>query len=592
MVVYNPADISFEAVYNKLVEFIDNKPEVDSWLNRLDAGIGTTQLQLHAFLDVSLKRNNAATRKDIFATHSNNRSSVIAFSADKGYSAFRGQNLHEKITVTPNQSIGLEKFDSFGTAKGYSVILLKPYTLIKNQPIELEVVFGFLREQTVVAQSEEPGFFRFFNAVKVSNDTRYLLNGTTELPLAQFPQDMVNDAYYELTNAFESVDLLYFNNIEFTNRYVTGDEITLQYIERKDIESLTTLDLPSDIVTVYGTVTASETITKFIDVEPIASILANGILFNKANKSIQDRDGYKNKFAQLDPFFIDTEGRDISPADQELTYIKEVNDVITLLTPVEKDIYRGLLEVFRFFGNQPPPIIDSVQSLYNLSISARFYPNIPFDNLNDDIQEILDWSHGDNNINEDGRIGRRSKKLQYELDLAQLEHEVEKLPYIQVARVSINRETRQNSTPYARGKFVVPVTPNDLYFECVSPGITAASQPNMNVNAGEYVIENPVIWQPDTAYAIGQTVIPSTFMGFAYKVIQTSGGGQSGNSEPNFALTALYQQIFDNELIWVAVSPRELTSVVWLAYNLSDLKYKLFWNEYFIFDYGGIVTEI
>jgi hypothetical protein len=595
--VVDPSSNSFEQSLNDLETFKNSKPELDTWVDSLDSGAGRTLLELIAGLDTSLKYNNTVNRRETYRNFALNRSSVIAGSEDDGYSAFRGQNVHFTLTVTPTTNVFINKFDVIGTVKDQDLIALEEKNLILGSQETIQVVAGLKASEEKTIGSPNVDIFRFLESSKVSEDIRLLLNGS-EVPISKEIEDLLPKDYLVppepakyvlLSNPFDSVDAYFLNFDDYVYKYDTGDVLTLEYIELKDFS----YSFPNDFAFDYGTLDSLTVDTNYIPPEDINSIKTNSILFNQTRFVVKGRDDYIKQLSQLDPSFIDTNARDISPAVMEATYIKEVSGVLVLLTPSEKSILEDQLLDFRFFGNKPPPIIDPEQANIQLDIALKFFSNVSAATLNTDIAEIFAYQHGDNEINEAGRIGRREKKLGHTLNLSQMEHEFVNLPYVQIARITLITGLWSVSTPYLAGSIVKASPDVGLNFVCVVPGSSGVIQPDFNTAiAGSYVIEGIPEWQPLTSYNIGDTVISTIYNNRAYRVKNVLGVPQSSPIEPVWSdnIGDTYQ---DNNILWETISPEDIEGyLVWKSYLADDVEITLDWNQYFILNFSGTVTPL
>jgi hypothetical protein len=490
--IIDPQSNSFELALQDLNSWIDSKPEVRAWIDALDSSTGQTLLQLLAGFDTSLKYNNAVNRRETYRTLATNRSAIIAGASDDGYSAFRGQNITFELTITPTTNTFIDKFESVGTLQDVELISLEQKTFTNGTQDTLKVIAGNKLSETINVNSDDLTVFRFLESSRVSEDIRVILTSPTypsgvEVPLSKDFRDLVplnttppvEASYVAITNPFDTIDLFYLNLDEplYNHRYDTGDTLTLEYIELKNLTGFT---LPTDLFINFGNIDVATVLSNLRIPEPNDSIQVNSILFNQTRFVVRGRDDFKASLKLLDPEFIDTNARDVTPAELEVTYVKETSGgTLVTLIPAEVADYEEQLARFSFFGNIPPQIIDPRQVDLELDIAIRFYPTIDSSSINDDIAEIFAYQHkSDSEITEANRDGLRQKKLEIELDLLQMEHEFENLPYVQIARITIPSTTWLGLTAYTQGKVVKPTIPNGLIFVCKVAETSGASEPD------------------------------------------------------------------------------------------------------------------
>jgi hypothetical protein len=594
--VVDPSANSFSQSLQDLRDFKDSKPALQTWFDNLDSGTGETLLQLLAGFDTSLKYNNTVNRRETYRNFATNRSSVIAGAEDDGYSAFRGQNVHFTLTITPTVNTFISRFEPVGTVKDLDLIALEEKTLTIGTQTTLLVVAGEVANESITVGSSKIDVFRFLESSLVSEDIRLLLNGA-EVEISEDIEDLLPKPnsnppeiakYVLISNSFDSVSAYYLNFEDFVNRYDTGDVLTLEYIKLKDFS----YTFPQDFTFDFGVLDSLTVESSYLPPEEVGSIKLNSILFNQTRFAVKGRDDYIKRLRQLDPTLIDSNVRDITAAEMEGTYIKEVDDELVLLTPAEKDNLEAQLLDFRFYGNRPPPIIDPQEVNIEIDISIKFFPFVDSSSLEDDIAEIFAYDHGDNEINEDGRVLPREKKLEHVLDLSQMEHEFVNLPYVQIARLALNPNTWQTDTVYTRGQFVTPPVANGLIFINAVQGTSGLITPDFDVNAGDFVIEGISSWKSETEYEEGDLIVPTTPNNFIYRAKYVIGDGLSGEFEPDFPTDA-GETILDNQVTWETVLPKDVPDfVVWQAFNENEVKIPLDWNEYLFLSYDGTVTQL
>ena len=284
----------------------------------------------------------------------------------------------------------------------------------------------------------------------------HLINSTYSFTLNGYEDNNINPV--GLTTNSIAVD-----GIFPKYQYGNGTTLRLDYVQLRNV----VFDLP-DVEFYYGTIQFQDSRTKILSPyqvpETINNIKVNAPLYFETQFLIKGREDFKKVFKQLDSTFIDTNGRDLSPAIVEVTYLK---DDLTLLNLEQKLIKVTELNKYRPFGFAPTQIADPLKVDYKLSINLLLYTGVTLPVIEQEIQNVLTYEQSD------GYVTPRQKRLAYELDLYQLEHEINNLvnadgqKYIQITRLSMYTETYAINTPYKRGDFVTHASNSTYMFECV-----------------------------------------------------------------------------------------------------------------------------
>ena len=204
--VVNPNSVSFDQIKADLIAYIDTKPDAAKWKDFFDSQVGSTVVELIAGLGSMLRYSGVVDRRESFARYAQNRSSILAYGESVGYSAFRGRNAVLKLTVTPNFSGVINKFQVVGQVKDQSLIALDNYTVNSGVSREIFVVVGTLRSESLTALSEDPQSFRF-QTPGVSQDIR-VFKGSTEMATSERIVDLVNERFAIQSNVLGSVDVM------------------------------------------------------------------------------------------------------------------------------------------------------------------------------------------------------------------------------------------------------------------------------------------------------------------------------------------------------------------------------------------------
>jgi len=590
--IIDPQKISYSSCLNEVNNFLNSLPESNAWINRLDSGIGTTLMQTLTGHRVYLRNKATIARREVFRYYALNRSSLVANANDIGYPVFRGNNPEILLNITPTNSTTISRYEIIGSLKDVDIVSLETINIVKDVPVSIKIVLGKLTESSLNIIDSKINVFRFYDAFNVSDEARILLNNI-EVPLTKKYVDLVKDFYLIQTNAFDSIDVFYLNQDNFLNKYQSGDILTLQYIELKNVDY--TID---DFNINIGVLNNLTILKNYTIPEENDSIRIKTGLFSITEPVIKGRDDYMLYFRTLDTGFLDTNYRDLTGEQLELTYIKKDNsDNITYLSTLEKNNLKEILTEYRFMGVKPPPIVDPIEVLVNLNIGISFnpdylsfYPNIINEGfVEDDIKEVLKYEHQDNwkesiTLN---RKGSRERKLNYVLDLWQIEHELKELPYVKIARVELKTNVWQPNNGYIRGKFVTPTISNNKIYEVMSNFISNVIEPDFNsVANGQYLIEDILTWQPSTNYSLNTLVLPINSNNKIYKCVTA---GTSGINPPNFSIID-GEKFLDNTCEWQVFNPLDVAGLkIWLCHNKDETKFKSYWKEFYKLNFGNII---
>ena len=320
--VVDPSSISHDSIKSDLLSFLNGLPDSAKWKDFFDSTTGGTLLDLIAGMSTYLQYQAIVNRRENYIQHAKNKGSLIAAAQSLGYSVHRGQNVHVKLTVTPNSARTLQKWDSVGSVKDIDLTLLEDTVLNANIPTTINVVVGEQKEQSLNVPSTNPEVFRFSSS-GVTEDYRLLLVSgatTTVVDTSERMLDLLEQKFVVQSNTVGSVDVYYLNTPSFTTKYNTGDTLKFQWIKQKDLTFVL-----SDLAFNYGDVTAFEISSAYSDYESSNSIKVNAPNYHETQFVIRGREDVQKILKSLDTSIIDAGYRDISPAEVELSYVKENN---------------------------------------------------------------------------------------------------------------------------------------------------------------------------------------------------------------------------------------------------------------------------
>jgi len=541
-VVINARSISFEAKKADIRAFLQTKPDGSIWKDFfLDDSSGGTIIELLAGVATYLDYQTIIARAEAYLTYARKRSSVIAIAETKVYSAFRGQRTHYSLTFVPNFTGTVSPFVSIGTCKALDVVPVGTTLVNTGVPATIEVVIGKLSTEDVTVASGADRRWGFISP-NVSEDCRVVLiqpgPTNTVVTTSKSVRDMANGAYLTLSNAVGALDLFGLNN--GSPLFDTGNTFQLQFVDFGDDPSV----VPSDFLLFNGTASAvTPTATGRIEAESNPSIIVNAIINEETQRLIVARDDVKKLALSQDAAFLSTNGRDVSPAQVELTYVK--SGYATIPYSEKLDIIAALA-TSRAFGIAPAYISDPLQIPLAITVTINVLSGVstPTD-LVTQVQDI---------------VSLQQAMLGQTLDLGLIEQQVNALvnddgnPFVKRVRVTVT--TVWGSTILEpKGQLVLPLTtmtPVNYYFQRQS-----------NVEVG---------WQAASTYTVGDRIISNSATGYGvlFEATAISGSGKTGNSEPNWATipsvgNALVDTAFDlsGSVTWTnmgVVIPRWLAS--------------------------------
>lgn len=473
MFIIDPTSVSQSEIEQDLEDWLELQPDSAKWKGFFDSQVGQRITKMIAGLGALVSYNNVIGRREGFLRTARVRSSNLGIAENLGYSVYRGQNQHVTLTVTPNFTGVLNKYQIVGSIKDHDIVMLEDVAVSNGISIELPVVFGTLNSQDLAVTSDSLAVFRFTNPA-VSQDCRLLLNGS-EVSISDRILDLINDKFALITNALESVDVMYLNQTSAPVQYASGDTLTIEYIELKDFTYF-----EKDIKFNYGTYISFLVTSPFLDKETINEIKVNAPTFHETQNLIRGREDYRKNFRSLNTSINDTDGRDVSPAVVELTYVKKDT---TLFTSAEKADLIDELSNNREFGVMPPTMVDPVRCLPELDITITLLAGVVGD-PETSIEEI---------------IAAKEKLLGQTLDFASLEEEIENLSFIQTARIQVAASTWDDVAGYERCQFVKPITPNGLVYEMTRiMYFTGLVEPTWPTTVGNTIIDKDIVWTCET----------------------------------------------------------------------------------------------
>lgn len=610
--IINPESVSFAQIKRNLLTYIATLPSYQQYSKFYRSEGGDHIVSLIAGLATYDRYTGIASTRENYLGYTNNRVNAIGITSNTSYNAYRGRNVIIQLRVIPDRNMIIRKYETCGSINGVDISPLTTYTLLQNVPITIQCVVGDVITSTQVARDSNLAVFVFTDN-RVSQDLKYLLNNE-EVPICLDAKSMLNDEYYLQSNAFGGVSAHYLNyNIPGGSPlypYTTGDVFSLVYVKLQNIQ----FNFTTDVLFDYGTLDFSHVdslvLAPYRSPESKESIQINAPISFETQKTIRGREDFAKFFKTLNSDFIDTSSIDVAlpviylgqkrviPAFTDITYVKKD---LSLLLPsevasLEEQI--NITEKARPHGIPPSEIRHPKGIALELQIRLTQKPLTDNATYVADIQNIFNVY-----LDSKGFTQIRSGKLQYTISLKDLEYDLERLPYVLVARVNIVTKTWQPNHLYKRGDFLVPTVANGFMYEVISDTFTYNSLANTMDNVGvlsgsveptwdtledRYNFDSVPVWQSSHSYSVGDIIQPTTVNNNSY-ICRTA--GTTGLFEPTFG-TIVNEIFYDDTVSWQVLNPNENASLTYRAHNINEFEFKGFWREYYLFNYGaGVVWQ-
>ena len=430
--IISPYAISFTNIKNSLQSYIQNKSDVTStWKDFYTAGAGQTVLELDAAVAAFYAFHFIIGRRESFLTVAQNYNSVVGGALDKGYNCSRGHNVHIRIQIVPTKTQSLSKWSIVGSYGEYDVVLLEDAILNKGIATTIDCVIGNSSVQSVPIKTTDLQQF-VFTAANTTDDVRLILTDR-EVPFSTELKDAVNDNYIMLTNPYGSVDVFYLNNGNY--KYTVADTLNLQFIERNNI-TFGAISKSTLVIDVASQVDDIILIEDRLDVEDKEHIRLAAPIYHETNNVVRARKDYVKFLKENNALIIDANDKDLNPGLIALTYLKKYDSEAgtSLLTAQEKQDYVKFMMSICPDGVAKAFIEDPVRVVRSLAITLwqKSNENIQA-TIEDDIDNILDTYRD---------------RLAPVLDLNQIEHDIEQLPGVKIARVDLGASEYENNKKY------------------------------------------------------------------------------------------------------------------------------------------------
>ena len=409
--------LSQKEILNILTEYVKLKPADLAWEDFYEGGAGQTFLELLAGVASFINTSHVLNRTENYIHYANLRSSIIAASEHMGYSVYRGSQPHIKMTIMSDKTFAKTRFDVIGTYASRSIILKDSTVFNQGEATQVEIIIGDLSEESLILDSERPRMFRFLSD-NITEDMDLILNGKI-VPYSKHVAKVMDGNWWTISNAFGGIDAAYINQADTPDsNYKAGDKLTVRYVARTEEIAYD----PQAVKLDFGTLSASSVVDPYIPSENRDSIPINSSTYNETQNIVRGREDYSKNLRLTIPGCVSANGRDISPALYEVTYVMW-ND--SILPAAKKQEYLSKLPAKINWGVMPPVLSDPIRINCPLTIEVtRLNKNTVVDmvSLQNDINSILTKFH---------------QQLGIFIDLEKMESMIEELDYVRIARITM-----------------------------------------------------------------------------------------------------------------------------------------------------------
>ena len=479
--IISPYAVSFNSIKTCLQQYIQNKANV-TWTDFYTSGAGETLVELNAAVAAFYAFHFIIGRRESYLPTAQNYASVIGGAQTLAYSASRGNNLHLYIDIIPMSTQTLSKWSIIGSYAEYDVVLFEQAILNAGEKTTLHCVIGNSAVQQYDISSSDLQQFTF-TAANSTDDCRLILN-TTEVPSTTKIQEAIEDKWVMITNSFGAIDCFYWQQGDYS--YKGYDTLYFHYIERNNIKfgAFNPSNLTIEVAQEIGDVKVH---TDYQDPEDIEHVRTAAPLAHETNSVVRGRKDYAKYLKILNRNIIDVNDMDINPGLIALTYLKSktASEITSLLTEQEKQEYIKSIVSMCPDGVAKAFIEDPVRVVRSLQITLQ---PISGQNISADISSLI------NEI-----LNNYRNKLQPNLDLEEIEHEIENLPGVKIARVSVGSQEYQLNTRYnLYGNELQTWTMYCAQIQTKSGN----TEPDWSTagNVGDTIIDNNLVWENSNKY--------------------------------------------------------------------------------------------
>lgn len=535
--ITDPSSTSVQTVKQEIYAYLATKPDYERWKDFYASSAGTVLIDMLASVLTVLSYRVIVARREAYLKYAQNYTSHVAIAENLGYNVFRGQNARIKITFNSSTTRTLDKYEIIGSVKDFDLIVLADTILNAGVDTEVECTLGAVNEQEITVPTDLLTTFRFTNPL-VTTDLSLYLNAT-EITYSERILSLADNEYIVMTNGFDSVDVLFLN--QAAPLYATGDKLKIEYIERNDL-TFTLSDVAID-ETEYTAVEISE---DYIAQESSTSIKIKAPLYHETQYTIRGRKDFQKLMLQQNPELIAANGRDVSPAIVETTYLRE--DKLLYL----EDEFAGVNTVLNDESLRP----------YGIPASRVAHPVRGYLELNV-IVNLKNTTSEDIVAMVEAIIAPYEDGLETSIDLYDIEEAIENNDYVKTARVTLAYQSWTSEALKRPIDHVITSSSISKLLEFSAHNKkTDASEPTWPTIVGERIIDGGIIWEGieddrcnlpewagNTYFEKGITIKPTDDSNLL-RYLVVAGVFKSASTEPTWPTTE-GEEVEDNELTWI-----------------------------------------
>ena len=230
--IINPTSLSFERIKQDLTEYVQSKPEYDSWRDFYESSAGMTEIELLSGIGSFLSYHSLGARRESNILTRKLTSSAIGICNTLGYQVNRKSAPRLRLKLNVGTSIYWNREDAIGSYTDNRNISIISSQTISAGVVYLDVVVGDWNTTTWISNVTED--FVILKIVKDNIDNNNDLD-TIELIINEVPTTIVKHAENligstVMLNTHQDGILLIFGDGVLGRRLIANDEVVLNYI--------------------------------------------------------------------------------------------------------------------------------------------------------------------------------------------------------------------------------------------------------------------------------------------------------------------------------------------------------------------------
>jgi hypothetical protein len=230
--IIDPNSLSFENIKQDLIDYIESKPEYDTWRDFYESSAGTTGVELVSGLGSFLSYHSLGARRESDILRRKLTSSAIGICNTLGYSVNRKSVPRLRLKLNVGSSIYWDRSDAIGEYTNNRSLSILSSQTISAGIVYLDVVVGDWNTTTWVATSTEDFVILKIVYDNIDNnsdeDTIELLINDSPITLVKHAEDLIGSTV-KIATHHEGV-LLIFGDGTLGRRIIANDEVVLNYV--------------------------------------------------------------------------------------------------------------------------------------------------------------------------------------------------------------------------------------------------------------------------------------------------------------------------------------------------------------------------